>query len=145
MIQNTVALPRTREHIRYDGSDRIQASFPIAVTRGAYPAMPGSLMAGAVEVLDMGTWGLTFEAPIGEDVGQSYRAFSLCLFYMMAAEDKTKVTIANGYVVTLNQGQAAAISINIGDQIRSNKPIQVDLITGERNSYYELRVSHDSR
>lgn len=142
VIQNTVSLPRDASHIRYDGSDRIQSSFPIAVTRGAYPANPGSLMAGAVEVLDKDTWGLTFEAPIGADVGRSYRAFSLSLFFFMAAEDRTRVTLPNGYVVTLNQGQGAAISVDIGQQIRSNKPIQVDLITGEINSQFELRVSH---
>jgi hypothetical protein len=35
----------------YDGGDRIQASYPIAVTRGAYPrGGAGSMMAGAVEV-----------------------------------------------------------------------------------------------
>jgi hypothetical protein len=141
VIQNTIALPRVQSHIRYDGSDRIQASFPIAVTRGAYPARPGSVMAGAVEVFDTATWGRTFEAPVGVDVGKTFQAFELSMFFLMAAEDHTKVTLANGYIITLNQGQGTAISVNIGEQISSNKPIQVDLITGDRGSFYEMRVS----
>jgi IgGFc binding protein len=142
VIQNTIALPRVQQHIRYDGSDRIQASFPIAVTRGAYPVRPGSVMAGAVEVFDTAAWGNTFEAPVGADVGKTYQAFEISMFFIMAAEDRTKVTLANGYVISLNQGQGTAISVNIGEQIKSNKPIQVDLITGDRGSFYEMRVSY---
>ena len=32
----------------FDAGDKIQASFPVAITRGAYPDWPGSYMAGAV-------------------------------------------------------------------------------------------------
>jgi hypothetical protein len=47
VIQNTVALPRMAEVRRYDGGDRIQSSLPVAITRSAFPASPGSEMAGA--------------------------------------------------------------------------------------------------
>jgi hypothetical protein len=47
VIQNNVDLPRQASQIRYDGGDRIQSSFPVAVTRGAYCDQPGSLLAGA--------------------------------------------------------------------------------------------------
>lgn len=57
VVQNTVEIPRERGYLRYDGGDRVQASFPVAITRGAYPHQPGSLMAGAVEVLDTQSWG----------------------------------------------------------------------------------------
>lgn len=142
VIQNTVELPRIKSNIRYDGSDRIQASAPIAVTRGAYPDQPGSLMAGAVEVLDVDAWGMTFEAPIGMDVGQHMQAFQLTLIYIMAMEDKTRVTLQNGYVLTLSQGEGKALRVNIGHRISSNKPIQATLVTGDVWSYYELRVRY---
>ncbi len=69
VIENVVELDpgRNKLNIRFDGGDRIQASFPIAVTRGAYPKNPGSLMAGAVEVFDTNVWGTSFEAPMGRD------------------------------------------------------------------------------
>ena len=40
----------------FDGGDRLQASKSVAVTRGEYPTTPGSLLAGAVEVLDTTKW-----------------------------------------------------------------------------------------
>ena len=40
----------------FDGGDRIQASMAVAMTRGQYPAHPGSLLAGAVEMLDTTKW-----------------------------------------------------------------------------------------
>ena len=47
--------------LKYDGGDRIKSSHPIAITRGAYPAAPGSLMAGAVEVFSKEYgWGTEF-------------------------------------------------------------------------------------
>lgn len=48
----TISLPRQQSDILYDGGDRIQATNAVAVTRGAFPAQPGSLMAGAIEVMD---------------------------------------------------------------------------------------------
>jgi hypothetical protein len=47
VIQNLVNLPRVKTEIRYDGGDRIQSSFPIAVTRAGYSSTPGSVFAGA--------------------------------------------------------------------------------------------------
>ena len=40
----------------FDGGDKIRSSYPVAVTRGEYPENPGSLLAGAVEVLDTERW-----------------------------------------------------------------------------------------
>jgi hypothetical protein len=48
VIQNEVPiLPRKKSVFVYDGGDRIQASFPVAVTRASFPKGPGSVMAGA--------------------------------------------------------------------------------------------------
>lgn len=139
VIQNSIPLPRDKTQLRYDGGDRILASYPIAVTRGAYPAQPGSLMAGAVEVLAQNEWGLTYEAPVGLDVGQAFQAFQYSAFYFMAGEDNTIVTLANSQTIQLNMGEGSMVFINKSHQIRSNKPIQVDLITGDVWSYYEMR------
>lgn len=139
VIQNSVNVPRKKTEIRYDGGDKLYASYPIAVTRGAYPKEPGSLMAGAVEVLDTTLWGKTFEAPIGWDVGRHYKAFELSVFFFMASEDKTTVTLGNGKKVVLNEGESGYYPVKLAERVSSDKPIQVDFITGDLNSGYELR------
>jgi hypothetical protein len=53
ILENDVpaSRPNLLSPLVYDGGDRVQASFPIAVTRAAYPrGGAGSMMAGAVEV-----------------------------------------------------------------------------------------------
>lgn len=139
VIQNSVPLPRQASAIRYDGGDRVQASFPIAMTRGAYPAAPGSLMAGAVEVVDTTQWGLEHEAPVGIDVGRSFSAFQYTALFFMAGEDNTVVVLPNGSTRTMNMGEGSMVFVNQGHRLTSNKPIQVDLITGDVWSYYEMR------
>jgi hypothetical protein len=47
VVQDEVPLPRKTTEIHFDGGDRIQASFPVAVTKANYPDSPGSVMAGA--------------------------------------------------------------------------------------------------
>jgi hypothetical protein len=47
VVHNEVPIPRKKAHVRYDGGDRIQASFPVAITRASYAKNPGSVMAGA--------------------------------------------------------------------------------------------------
>lgn len=58
LLENAVDPHRTisASSIFFDGGDRLQASKAIAITRGEYPTTPGSLLAGAVEVLDTTKW-----------------------------------------------------------------------------------------
>lgn len=63
ILENDVPLNRGSKPTTmfYDGGDRIQASYPVTVTRAAYPrGGAGSMMAGAVEVRcrlnDVGVW-----------------------------------------------------------------------------------------
>jgi hypothetical protein len=54
VIQNEVPiLPRRKTVFVYDGGDRIQSSFPVAVTRASFPKGPGSVMAGAGKKLEL--------------------------------------------------------------------------------------------
>jgi uncharacterized repeat protein (TIGR01451 family) len=142
VIENIVELDPGRNEldIRFDGGDRIQASFPITVTRGAYPENPGSLMAGAVEVLDTSVWGTGFVAPVGRDAQSGTNAFQYTGLYIMASEDNTEVTIPGSIdPIILNQGQSTHLSVEQGDIITSDKKVQVDLLTGDIGSIYELR------
>jgi len=141
VVQNKVEVPRNITLIRYDGGDKLQASYPIAVTRGAFPKSPGSELAGGVEVMDIDVWGQNFEAPVGEDVGKlvAESAFELSAMFFMAAYDNTTVTLPNGSTLTLNSGQGGMVRVNRGAKLTSDKIIQVDFLAGDIDSNYELR------
>jgi IgGFc binding protein len=137
VIQNPVVVPRDRSVLRWDGGDKIQTTFPIAVTRGGYPAKPGSVLAGAVEVLDTDSWGTDFIAPVGINTPKASFEFSAFLF--MAKEANTSVTLPDKTVVVLNEGESRLVKMNQSATLKSSKPIQVDLITGDIGSEYESR------
>jgi len=146
VIQNDMTInPRDKNDFFFDGMDRVHASFPIAVTRAAYPDNPGSLMAGAVEVLEMESWGTDFKAPVGHDITGHSGAFEHSAFYMMAGEDQTKITIypkdtsKDSYSVTINKGDNYFLEVEQNDAVKADKPIQVHLLTGDIGSTYELR------
>jgi len=123
----------------FDGGDRISATLPVAVTRGAFPDQPGSLMAGAVEVLDTDSWGTDFISPVGPNRDTYTDAFEYTVIYVMASEDGTVVTHNGGDARTLNRGQSYQYWCDQGDTIEATKPVQADLLTGDIGSTYELR------
>jgi uncharacterized repeat protein (TIGR01451 family) len=151
VIQNNVPIPRDRAVLRWDGGDKVLTSFPIAITRGGYPSKPGSLLAGAVEVLDTSLWGTSFICPVGgvphnlTVAGNAVRltniklSFEFTSFLFMAKEQNTTVRLPNNSSVILNEGESRLIRVNRSDTITANKPIQVDLITGDIDSEYESR------
>jgi len=138
VLENQVPIPRDPTNILFDGADKIQASFPIAVTRGAFPEAPGSLLAGAVEVFDTDAWGDSFIVPVGQNTSSGSSAFEYTAVYVMAGQNDTDVTV-NGTTVTLDAGENTVVRVNQGNTVTSDKPVQVDLVTGDIGSTYELR------
>jgi hypothetical protein len=146
VIQNIVQIGTNNNPVRdptevfFDGADRIQSSFPIAVTRAAYPESPGSLMAGGVEVLDTSLWGKSFKAPVGGDTAFETDGFQYSALYVMAGMDDTKVYIkGSSSPTTLAMGESIHVLVNQGDTVTSDKDVQVDFLTGDQSSTYELR------
>ena len=146
VIQNIVQIGTNNNPVRdstqvfFDGADRIQSSFPIAVTRAAYPESPGSLMAGGVEVLDTTLWGKSYTAPVGGDTSFETDGFQYSALYVMAGMDDTKVYIKGSSTpVTLDMGESIHVLVNQGDTVTSDKDVQVDFLTGDMSSTYELR------
>lgn len=143
VLRNNVKVnPRVPTEIYYDGSDRIQSSLPVAVTRFAFPDTPGSLMAGAVEVFNTASWGRRFIAPVGTDTPNfsGTSPFEYSRFFVMAGEDNTEV-FKNGVPVsgTFNKGNSIDFMVQEGDVITSDRPIQVDFLGADINDNYELR------
>ena len=164
ILENWVPLPRDVNVILYDGGDMVQASYPIAVTRGVHSGgSPGALLGGAVEVSNTKSWGQNFRAPVGLGMGDdSTLAYSLTDMYIQASEENTQVTVPGGpYEITMPDGSTVVISntdpnvsqvftigqgetlriekIKVGDLITTSKPAQVDLVTGDLGSNYEMR------
>ena len=142
VLENSVPIPRVQSNILYDGRDRIQASFPIAVTRGAFPEQPGSLMAGAVEVLDTDSWGTEFISPVGENTPDSSdtNPFQSSQLYVMAQLPGTEVFVNGVSQGSIGQGESLLIdNVDQGDVLTTTDPVQVDLVVGDINDTYELR------
>ncbi len=126
--------------IKFDGGDKILSTYPIAITRGAYPTTPGSLMAGGVEVLDTTEWGTFFIAPVGQNVVTNTSAFEHTALYVMAMEDNTTINFSDGARFMLGCGESHTYIVRLlGTTLTASAPVQVDLIVGDIGSTYELR------
>jgi hypothetical protein len=145
VIENYIACaPRDVSQIFYDGGDRVMSNFPIAVTRAAYPLSPGSVLAGAVEVLDTSYWAESYVSPVGpgiwKDEGNNAQdPFGYCAIVIMAGEDNTVVTYPNGTTITLDMGESITVKTIINDEVTASKPVQATLLTGDGTNYYETR------
>ncbi len=155
----SVVPSRNPAEIRYDGGDRVISSGgPIDLTHAVWP-LDDSWIGGAWETYSRQAYFNTYSyrLPIGEDLytfgggdAGSYGDFRDVHLQLGAFEDNTVVLIDNGTDVinlTLNQGQmyssmgyinsdsAPAIDIQVSTEIRSNKPVQVGLITGADGTF----------
>ena len=147
IVEHVIDIPRNASTLHIDGGDRIDASFPIAITRAAYPATPDSRLGGAVEVVDTDNWGTYFEAPVGISSSMNgldtTAAFEFVEYYAMAKEAETIVTHFDGTTSTnyvLGEGESVRITgVQVGDELSSSSPIQVDLLSGDIGSSYETR------
>ncbi|MCX7847705.1 MAG: hypothetical protein N2595_06735 [bacterium] len=132
--------------IRYDGGDKIGVSRPVAVTYSSWALDPGPVLADGLEVYDTTKFGTNFFAPVGTNVGTGGH-FEYASLHVMAAHDNTLVQIdadANGTFetsVTLHEGQAHHVNGGVlrGARVRTSKPVQVGMITGDIGVNYEMR------
>mmetsp|Transcript_31205 Transcript_31205/g.67564 ORF Transcript_31205/g.67564 Transcript_31205/m.67564 type:complete len:1415 (-) Transcript_31205:330-4574(-) len=151
ILENYIPTPRTKDDLDdfyYDGGDRVQASFPIAVTRGVHSgpeslngdAFPGALLGGAVEVSNTKSWGTTFRAPVGLEMDDDYtRGYTLTDMYIQASEDNTEVSVFGGpfevtkpdeddktkikttIVSNTNEAVETVFQLNMGETLRIEK------------------------
>ena len=142
------------EKYKYDGGDKLDSTFPVAITRGGYPydgpndADTNPLFAGAVEVLNTENYGTEFISPVGTDTEGSNNAFEQTELHIMARTDGTEVTLtkkADNTNITYQEivaGQSLRITgIKEGDTITTaaGYPVQAHLITGDIGKGREAR------
>uniref|UniRef100_UPI0005596DEB DUF7507 domain-containing protein n=1 Tax=Desulfatiglans anilini TaxID=90728 RepID=UPI0005596DEB len=135
--------------IDFDGRDKIAATKTIAVSRAGWASGSQTLLAGANEVFDTSNWGTEYRVPVGEDIpsNQMYDMFQYTGMTIMAGPGGAVVELDiddDGSIeatVSLAEGQGHLIDggINVGGRVVSNRPVQIDLITGDINGSYEAR------
>jgi len=143
ILQNSVpvGVNRVLSEYFYDGGDIIKASFPVALTRAGYPDNAAAgVMGGSVEMLESKDWGKDFISPVGTDVNTIQDAFTMVELWLMAAEDNTVVSMNGVVQATLNRGEEMTLrDVQTNDIVTASRSIQANLITGEKNSHYEMR------
>jgi large repetitive protein len=146
-IRNTVDLPRNPSVIKYDGRDRFGATIAVVATRAEWATSPGTVLAGAAEMLALRDYGTDFKMPVGQNLSAIDNSmFEYVGLLMTAAEDGTSCTYTDISSVvtplpTLNRGSNYQINggVKAGDHLVCDKPVEVHLITGDVGANYESR------
>ena len=141
--------PSTPRIYNFDGSDILYSSFHIAMTKIAIPRNPGPVLAGGVEVFESKSYGTSFVAPIGVDTASRTRYgdwTQLTELQVMASQDGTVVELkqkdGSSYSPkklssVLARGETYVFNgVKRGEQLTANRPIQVDMITGDKHCEY---------
>ncbi len=150
LLQNPVN-PASPVTIDYDGRDKIGSTRAVAVTKAGWSSTPGTVLAGAVSLIDTGNAGKDFVIPFGQNVDTvatgTNRLFEYTSLHIIASADATTINIdkeGNGSFETtimLNQGQTYLVNGGVlaGARITSDKGIGVYAIAGDVGSAYENR------
>ena len=149
--------------VDFDGRDKIGSTKAISVTRAGWDTKIGTIVGGAVNVIDVGNAGKEFVIPVGSDTTEAPKISGNSIFqknslYIMAYEDNTTVTVDLGggksITRTLQQGQSLYIKglvtggtfkagtglndaeavINDGTTVTANKAIGVNMLSGSNTS-----------
>ncbi|MBO3704992.1 MAG: DUF11 domain-containing protein, partial [Candidatus Accumulibacter sp.] len=142
--------------IDFDGRDKIAATKTVALTHVGWASGSNTLLAGAVEVFDTKSWGTEYRVPVGANIPDAtdFQMFSYTGLYIMAGEGGATISVdvnadgdfldagdANGVILTEGQPYFVNGGVNVGARVTSDKPVQVDFLTGDIGSTYESRDS----
>ena len=132
--------------VDFDGRDKIGSNKAVTVVRAGWSTTPGTVLAGAVSVVDAASAGTEYVMPIGQNVTTN-TLFEYTSVDIMATANNTTVSIdkdGNGTVdvtVTLQEGQTYMVNggVYAGAKITSDKNITVNAIAGDVGSAYDNR------
>ena len=151
VLQNQVN-PASPSTLDFDGRDKIGSTQAVSVVRAGWSITPGTVLAGAVSVIDTGNAGTDYVVPIGQDVETvatgTNKLFEYTSLHIIATQDGTTVNIdTNGdgtfdlTNIALNQGETYFVNggVMAGAHITANKGIGVYSVAGDVGSAYENR------
>ena len=155
-IQGTTPGPYSRlaTQIFFDGRDKVGATSPVAMSRGAFPPTPGSVMAGGSEMFDTAQWGTLYMAPVGEDTATSNNTpFEDTRWFIMAGPGGATIDVdANGDGDVLDTNDLNDFVMNQGDRkavdgisdggtltVVAGNPVQVNSMTADVDDIFEFR------
>ncbi len=132
VLQNQVN-PASPLTVDYDGRDKIGTTQAVSVVRAGWSMTPGTVLAGAVSVIDTGNAGTDYLVPIGQDVETvatgTNKLFEYTSLHIIATQDGTTVNIDTNGVSTfaltniaLNQGETYCVNggVMAGAHITAN-------------------------
>ncbi len=146
-LENVVPIPRVASNVLFDGRDRIASNRSLAISRAGWAPTPGTVLAGAVEVLDRSSQGTDFKVPVGQNTAGSASMFERTELYIMAYDNATSVQVdadANGsfeLTRTLAMGESYRMPGGVlqGARVLASKNVQVHILTGDVGASYESR------
>jgi len=138
--------------------DYFRANQTVNITRSLFPTGTGTFLAGAFELFPAAQFGNEYILPIGENTPDSLGMFEEVALTIMASEDNTSVIFdpdGDGPTaplpqVILNRGdsieygngpgvEGSGLVISEGATISSGAPVQVNVLTGEVGSTFQVR------
>ena len=151
IILSNAVNPTTPATVDFDGRDKVGSTKAISVTRAGWSSTPGTVLAGAVNVIDSGNAGKVYTLPVGQNIETvavgTHKLFEYTSAHIIATQDNTVVNIdkdGNGstdITVILNEGQSYFVNggLNAGAKVTADKGVGVYLIAGDVASSYENR------
>ena len=151
IILSNAVNPTSPLTVDFDGRDKIGSTKAVSVTRAGWSDTPGTVLAGAVNLIDVANSGLVYTLPVGQNVETvatgTNKLFEYTSAHIIATQNNTSVSIdkdGNGTVdltVTLQEGQSYFVNggLNAGARITADKGVGVYLIAGDVGSAYENR------
>lgn len=123
---------------KFNGGDKIASSKAIAITTTVWAGKSKTLQSDAVEVYDTFSWGTNYRAPVGTNISIPGQSFEYVKAVIQAGPGGAAVEVrsTNNTLLAstnLTEGQSffPTNNLSIGTRINADKPVQVDLITGD--------------
>lgn len=149
VLRNNIPIPRSTS-VLFDGRDRISSTRGFAITAGGFSTPLGSVLSASASAFDTSKWGTDYWIPIGENMippAGTSDAFSTTSIQVMADQPNTVVDVdtdGDGFVdrtETIGAGQVTFVNggVNRGARVRTSKPVQVHVGSGDAGASYELR------
>ena len=151
IMRNDVDTPRPASSapIRFDGKDKVASTRGFTITAGGFTTSRGSVQAAVVSSYDTSKYATAYTVPVGTDTpipAGATNPFAYTATLVQASQDGTVVQVdrdADGVVDvsrTINQGEVVlTTAIREGATVRTSKPVQVHLYTGDTTADWEMR------